>query len=124
MFEKGSDAMESNNNVLKAFQNFHDLALSVADECDNLISKQREMSVFVDTVKSLVGDVRQLVTKGVVQDDGFQVHLPSDAYLRLTSRLSSIESALKLTHPIESVTSESVPAESQLVQYTPSLSKR
>ena len=115
--------MESNN-VLEAFQNFHDLALSVADECDDLISKQREMLSFVDTVKSLVGDVRQLVTKGVVQDDGFQVHVPSDVYLRLTGRLSSIESALKLTHLVRIVASESVPAESKPVPYTPSLSKR
>ncbi len=30
---------------------------------------------FVDTVKSLVAEVRQIVTKGEVQDDGFQVHL-------------------------------------------------
>lgn len=124
MFEKGIVAMEFNNNVLEAFQNFHDLALSVADECDDLISKQREMLSFVDTVKSLVAEVRQIVTKGEVQDDGFQVRVPSDVYLRLTSRLASIESALKLTHPVGTVTSESVLAESQLVQYTPSLSKR
>ena len=115
---------EQKNSVLEAFQRFHDMALEVAGECDSLIDKQREMSAFVDTVKSLVGDVRQLVTKGEVQDDGFQVHVPSDVYLGLTSRLSSIESALKLTHPVGTVTGESVPVESQLVQYTPSLSKR
>lgn len=124
MFEKGIVAMEINNNVLEAFQNFHDLALSVADECDNLIDKQREMSAFFGNVKSLIGDVRQLVTKGEVQDDGFQVHLPSDAYLRLTSRLSGIESTLKLTHPVGTVTGEPVPTSSQPAQYTPSLSKR
>lgn len=116
--------MESNTNVLEAFQNFHDLALKVAEECDGLISKQREMSYVTDTVKSLVSDIRQLVTKGEVKEDGFQVHVPSDVYLRLTSRLASIESALNLTHPVGSVASESVPAESQPVQYTPSLSKR
>ena len=115
---------EQNSPVMEAFQRFHDMALEVAEECDSLIAKHREMLSFVDTVKSLVGDVRQLVTKGVVQDDGFQVHVPSDVYLRLTSRLSSIESALKLTHPVGSVASESVPAEFQPAQYTPSLSKR
>jgi hypothetical protein len=115
---------EQNSPVMEAFHRFHDLALEVAEECDSLIDKQREMSYFTDTVKSLVADVRQLVTKGEVQDDGFQVHLPSDAYLRLTSRLSGIESVLKLTHPVGTVASESVPAESQPVQYTPSLSKR
>jgi DNA-binding MltR family transcriptional regulator len=116
--------MEFNNNVLEAFQNFHDLALSVADECDDLISKQREMLSFVDTVKSLVADVRQLVTKGEVQDDGFQVHVASDVYLRITSSLVCIESALELTYSVGTVASESVPVESQPVQYTPSLSKR
>lgn len=115
---------EQNNSVLEAFQRFRDLAIEVAEECDSLIDKQREMSYFTDTVKSLVADVRQLVTKGVVQEDGFQVHVPSDVYLRLTSRLAALESALKLTHPVETITSESVPVVSQPTQYTPSLSKR
>lgn len=115
---------EQNNSVLETFQHFHNLALEVADECDNLIDKQREMSTLVGQVKSLVGDVRQLVTIGEVQDDGFQVHVSSDVYLRLTSNLAGIESALKLTHPAETVTAESVPATSQLAPYTPSLSKR
>ena len=115
---------EQNNSVLEAFQRFRDLAIEVAEECDSLIDKQREMSYFTDTVKLLVADVRQLVTKGVVQDDGFQVHVPSDVYLRLTSRLAAIESALKLTHLVRIVASESVPAESKPVPYTPSLSKR
>jgi hypothetical protein len=115
---------EQNSPVMEAFKRFHDMALEVADECDSLIAKQREMSAFVGNVKSLVGDVRQLVTKGEVLETGFQVHLPSDAYLRLTSSLACIESALKLTHPVGTVASESVPAESQPVPYTPSLSKR
>lgn len=115
---------DQNNQVLETFQRFHDLALEVADECDTLIIKQREMKALVSQVKSLVGDVRQLVTNGEVQDDGFQVHVPSNVYLRLTSNLAGIESALQLTHSIETVTGESVPATSQPVQYTPSLSKR
>ncbi|MDK9719242.1 MAG: hypothetical protein OEL57_15265, partial [Trichlorobacter sp.] len=102
----------------------HNLALEVADECDNLIDKQREMKALVDQVKSLVGDVRQLVTNGEVRDDGFQVHVPSNVYLRLTSCLAGIESALKLTHPAETVTVESVSVMSQPVSYIPSLSKR
>lgn len=115
---------EQNNSVQEAFQRFHDLALEVADECDSLIVKQREMSALVDQVKQLIGDVRQLVTIGEVQDDGFQVHASSDVYLRLTSRLAGIESAIKLTHQAEMVTGEPVPDISQPVQYTPSLSKR
>jgi hypothetical protein len=115
---------EQNSQVLEAFQRFHDIALEVAAECDGLIDRQRELSVFVGNVKSLVGDVRQVVTKGEVQDDGFQVHVPSDVYLRLTGRLAAIESSLHLTHPVEMVTGEPVPDISQAVQYTPSLSKR
>lgn len=115
---------EQNNNVLETFQHFHDLALVVAEECDNLIDKQREMKALVSNVKLLVGDVRQLVINGEVQDDGFQVDVPSDVYLLLTSRLAGIESALKLTHPVETVTGEPVPDISQPMQYTPSLSKR
>lgn len=38
--------------------------------------------------------------------------------------LSSVESALQLTHPTETVTGEPVPTSSQPAQYTPSLSKR
>lgn len=115
---------EQNNSVLDAFQRFHDLALEVAGECDSLIVKQREMKALVSNVKLLVGDVRQLVINGEVQDDGFQVDVPSDVYLRLTSRLAAIESALHLTHPVETVTGEPVPDISHPVQYTPSLSKR
>jgi hypothetical protein len=115
---------EQNNSVLEAFQRFHDLALEVAEECDSLIVKQREMKALVSNVKLLVGDVRQLVTTGEVQDDGFQVHVSSDVYLRLTSCLAGIESALNLTHSIETVTGETVPVTSQPAPYTPSLSKR
>lgn len=115
---------EQNNSVQEAFQRFHDLALEVADECDSLIVKQREMKALVSNVKLLIGDVRQLVINGEVQDDGFQIDVSSDVYLRLTSRLAGIESALKLTHPVEMVTSEPVPDISHPVQYTPSLSKR
>ena len=115
---------EQNNQVLEAFQRFHDMALEVAGECDGLVDKQREMSTLVGQVKSLVGDVRQLVTIGEVQDDGFQVHLPSNVYLRLTSCLAGIESALKLSHSIETVIGETVPVTSQPAPYTPSLSKR
>jgi len=115
---------EHNNNVLETFQHFHDLALEVAGECDTLIIKQREMKALVGNVKLLVGDVRQIVTNGEIQDDGFQVHVPSNVYLRLTSNLAGIESALQLTHPVETVAGESVPATSQPAPYTPSLSKR
>lgn len=115
---------EQNSPVMEAFHRFHDLALEVAEECDSLIDRQREMSYFTDTVKSLVAEVRQIVTIGEVQNDGFQVHVPSDVYLRLTSRLAAIESALKLTHSVGTVTGEPVPDISQAVQYTPSLSKR
>lgn len=115
---------EQNNSVLDAFQRFHDLALEVAEECDSLIAKHREMSAFVGNVKSLVGDVRQVVTSGEVKEDVFQVKVPSEVYLRLTGYLAGIESALKLTHPVGTVANESVPNESQPVQYIPSLSKR
>ena len=115
---------EQNSQVLEAFQRFHDIALEVAAECDGLIDRQRELSVFVGNVKSLVGDVRQLVTTGEVLESGYQVHVPSNVYLRLTSGLSSVESSLQLTHPTETVTSEPVPTSSQPAQYTPSLSKR
>lgn len=115
---------EQNSPVMEAFHRFHDLALEVAEECDSLIAKHREMSAFVGNVKSLVGDVRQVVTSGEIKEDVFQVNVPSEVYLRLTSCLAGIESALKLTHPVGTVASESVPAESQPVQYTPSLSKR
>lgn len=115
---------DQNSPLMEAFHRFHDLALEVAGECDSLIVKQREMEALVSNVKLLVGDVRQLVTNGEVQDDGFQVHVPSDVYLRLSSRLAAIESALHLTHTVETVKAESVSETSQPVQYTPSLSKR